>query len=579
MALALLAAFSYRDAVTPDFTGGDTLALIEESRIESLDDLQRVLTQPMLPIITKFFRPTSNLSYSMDFALWGMDARGYHATDVLLHALVCGLIVLLVMRWSGDLLAAGIAGGVFCLHPILMEVVPTPTRRQDMLGGLFVLLALLCLPRLDGERPPLRRFVPALIACSLALGAKEASVLLPALVFLWALWLVERRAGTRPPWVAALRAAAPFALLTLGFVLWRARVLGGAGGNEASWRWDAGSVLGLAQHAGDFFSDLFYPLRVVFHPFARASDRLLVLAAALGLLLAIAPIRRWWKGLRGASATGAAPSPAALDLAFVLALSVLAFAALAPFVHDAFEQAYRREGWPWIAQRMGAGRSRPLEYFLWLAFDSARVLATLVLVGAAAWLLWTTRRAWPEHPRLAAWMGAWLCLHLLLFLAVQRYHAWNAYMPAIPFCCLAGLGFAHAWRSHRPVGLLAGGGIVWMLAYSPLLRGLDVWKTSGEFNSRVMTQIERIASEVPAGSTLECYEFPNLNVSWQRDGPEPASAFTINQASLRSWLRLRQPEKRLLANVRSMKSVPAPALDLELEWSASDGNLIVVRPR
>ena len=40
--VALLAAIAYRGAITSDFPGGDTLALIEVSRIHSFDDVMTV---------------------------------------------------------------------------------------------------------------------------------------------------------------------------------------------------------------------------------------------------------------------------------------------------------------------------------------------------------------------------------------------------------------------------------------------------------------------------------------------------------------------------------------------------------
>lgn len=579
LAVALLAAFAYRGAITDDFTGGDTVALIEQSRIESFDDVERILTQPMLPIITKFFRPTSNLSYSLDHALWGLEPRGYHRTDVAVHALVCALLVLFVRRWSGSLLAAAVAGFAFALHPILMEVVPTTTRRQDLLGGLFVLLALLCLPRIDREKQAPWRWIPALIAGGLALGAKESGVLLPALVFLWTLSFAPRAPGARPDWVRALRSAAPFAVLALAFLLWRGWVLGGAGGNAASWRWDSNSLRGLAENSANFLGDLCYPLRVVFHPFGTSTDRAVTLVMAVALVLLVPSIRRWWLGSRAGVQVQALPGRAALEVALVLLVLVLSFAVTAPLVRGAIEKAYADQGWPALARGLGMGRGRPVEVFLWRGFDFLRVGASFVLLLAALWLAWSTRRAWTIGSRLWVLPAAWLALHLALFLAVQRYHAWNATMPAIPFCCLLGLAFAHAWSHARPIALLLGAALVWMAAYSPLVRGVDAWSESGRFNSRLIAQLTRLAQEVPAGSALEFHDFPNRNLYWQDKGPQPSSAFTLNEASLKSWLRMSQPDKQLTAKVLSMETLPAFDAPFELQWTATDATKIDVRLR
>mgnify|MGYP000523302182 CR=1 FL=1 len=41
------------------------------------------------------FRPLTNVSFAVDFALWELDPRGYHLTGLVLH----GLNTVLVFRW------------------------------------------------------------------------------------------------------------------------------------------------------------------------------------------------------------------------------------------------------------------------------------------------------------------------------------------------------------------------------------------------------------------------------------------------------------------------------------------------
>jgi hypothetical protein len=317
----------------------------------------------------------------------------------------------------------------------------------------------------------------------------------------------------------------------------------------------------------------------VFHPFATRSDRILVFAAALVLLVAAPAILRWWRTERQARGATTNAARAALPVALALCLGVLAFQLAAPSLRTAIEQAYDGDGSSWLAQRWRMGHGRPVEAYLWQAFDAARVLATSLLFCAAAWLAWAARRAWSPRPRLFGVLSVWLLLHLALFLAVQRYHAWNACMPAIPFCGLLGLAFAQTWRSARPVAIVLGAAILWLLAYSPLIRGLAVWNKSGEFNTHLMAQLERVAAEVPAGSRLEFEAFPNLNISLQREGPEPSSAFTLNEASLKAWMKMCQPDKNLVVDVRSTAALRGSVNTLQLQWSRNDSGAIVVRPR
>jgi hypothetical protein len=159
---------------------------------------------------------------------------------------------------------------------------------------------------------------------------------------------------------------------------------------------------------------------------------------------------------------------------------------------------------------------------------------------------------------------------------VQRYHAWNAYVPTIPFCCLLGLVLARVMNSRGPVAALVGGLALWLAAFSPLVRGLESWKTNGRFNALLMTEIARVAREVPAGSMLEFRDLPNLNFSWHTRGPEPTSAYTINQASTISWVELAQPDKALRVEVPTQKPVRGTVQSIRMDWEKSTPERIVV---
>lgn len=553
---------AYWETVQPHFTGGDTVALVEESRVRSWSDLRRVLTEPMLPIITKFFRPTSNLSYSLDHALWGFDARGFHATNVVLHGAVCAALVAWVARFSRALLAAAIAGLLFALHPVLMEVVPTPTRRQDMLGALFLTCAILWLPS------PVRRgawtaWLPAWIAGVLAFGAKESAVLLPAIVFVW-LWRVDPLPVTPEQPLRARRAAwfgaIPFALGAAAFLVWRSIVLGGAGGNEDSWNWTKRSIANALENVLEFSADLAYPLRAWTHPYLGLADRALAGACVIALAWFA---WRWWTRETGRERTWAAR-------VFLLCLIGTAAIPLASFaLREALESSAR------------PGRG-PIEAQVWRGFDALRFAATLALLASTAWLALAHARSRLSEQLAGAGaktcIGLWVAGYLGLFVVVQRYHAWNAYMPAVPFCALTGLAFAEAWRRRHPAAGVLGTLMVASLCFSPIVRGHAAWLDSGRFNSMLLDEVARIAREVPANRKLEYVDLPNLNLNWQKHGPRPDSVFTANEASLRSWTRLTAPEKGLRVDLISQKPLLGPVDRVTLRWTEIDSERIRVQP-
>ena len=185
------------------FTGSDTLTLIEKSRMRTPAEAWEVFSSPLMYgtnfsiIVALFYRPVANLSYAVDFALWGLDPFGYHLTDLLLHAIASALTFAFVRRVSKDILVGALAGCLFALHPITAEVVPTPARRHDVLATVFVLVSLLLFFRAVA-RDRLHRGRWGLLAGSvlsylLAVGAKEIGVLAPPLVGAWFLLVAYDR--------------------------------------------------------------------------------------------------------------------------------------------------------------------------------------------------------------------------------------------------------------------------------------------------------------------------------------------------------------------------------------------------
>src|SRR5689334_16580013 len=90
------------------------------------------------------------ITLGLDYELWGMNAAGYHATSVLIHALNAGLLFLLGRtllrrafpeRISSRAIdwAAAVAALLFAVHPLRVESVVWITERRDVLSLFFYL--------------------------------------------------------------------------------------------------------------------------------------------------------------------------------------------------------------------------------------------------------------------------------------------------------------------------------------------------------------------------------------------------------------------------------------------------------
>ena len=121
------------------------------------------------------FRPVRTLTFLADHALYGNRPWGFHATNILLHTINVLLIYMVCLQLFGAGPAALISALLFAVHPAHVESVAWIKNRSDIMGSIFMLLAMLSLLRLQGIRRQL-----AVAACFAAgLLSKEIAVMLP----------------------------------------------------------------------------------------------------------------------------------------------------------------------------------------------------------------------------------------------------------------------------------------------------------------------------------------------------------------------------------------------------------------
>ena len=103
------------------------------------------------------YQPLAWISLGLDHALWGDDYRGYHFTNVVLHAVNAFLFGLIALRLLGTtrtstgaagrrrLAAVGslVAAATFALHPLRVESVAWLSERRQLVSAVFFLLAVL----------------------------------------------------------------------------------------------------------------------------------------------------------------------------------------------------------------------------------------------------------------------------------------------------------------------------------------------------------------------------------------------------------------------------------------------------
>jgi Tfp pilus assembly protein PilF len=163
--------------------------------------------------------PLTWMTFGLDYLLWGMQPRGYHLTNLVLHAangvvfyFVGRRILGLALPRSGNpdyprlALSAAFAALLFSLHPLRVESVAWATERRDVLSGFFYLGTLLAYLRAC-ERQERRRWwyagSVALFIC--ALLSKSMAVSLPVVLLILDVYPLGRLGGGRRWWGQAAR--------------------------------------------------------------------------------------------------------------------------------------------------------------------------------------------------------------------------------------------------------------------------------------------------------------------------------------------------------------------------------------
>jgi len=280
----------------------DPWQITQNPYIRSLSptNLLHILTRPIYQI----WLPTKTLSYALDYALWGLDPRGFHATSVTLHAAAAVLVFLLARRLLGGRLGATVAAVLFAVHPVHVEAVAWLSARKDLLSTVFVLVSVLGFLRWweGAGRGKWFWYAVSLAAFLAASRAKPTAHVLP--VLLVCLGWVQPEGGeggkeSRGRLWRLLLAVLPFFLLAVGLSLVDWSLARGFGYTA---RRSAGGVLKAAvasAAAARYLRLLFFPVGLspqyrVSRPGGFADPWVLVGAAfwAAGVVLAGWALRR-----------------------------------------------------------------------------------------------------------------------------------------------------------------------------------------------------------------------------------------------------------------------------------------------
>jgi hypothetical protein len=145
------------------------------------------------------YQPLSWMFLEAQYAAWGIDARGYHVTSLVLYLLVTmalyGLTRALIARCHPGLArsdpgvvraCAALTTALFATHPLRVEVVAWVSCQPYLVCALFALVAVIAYVQAHGAAPAVhrRRLVLVFLLFAAALLSKAAALPLPAVLLI-----------------------------------------------------------------------------------------------------------------------------------------------------------------------------------------------------------------------------------------------------------------------------------------------------------------------------------------------------------------------------------------------------------
>ncbi len=191
--LLLAGLLVYGNNYRGEFFFDDLEAIVNNSELRSLTPIGQLLKpRDNSPLAA---RPVAAISFALNYFAGGLDVRGYHLANNLLHLLtglaLFGLVraTLLLPRCAPEYGARADGYGLavallWLVHPLNSEAVDYLVCRTELLAGLFYLGTMFfAAMAFKGERPR-RWLAAAVVACGLGMGSKEVMVSAPLMVLL-----------------------------------------------------------------------------------------------------------------------------------------------------------------------------------------------------------------------------------------------------------------------------------------------------------------------------------------------------------------------------------------------------------
>ncbi len=137
------------------------------------------------------WHPLTTISHMLDCQLYGLNAGGHHATNIVLHTIAVLLLFQVLRQMTGAMWKSAIVAALVAVHPLHVESVAWVSERKDVLSAVFFMLTLNAYVRYVGA-PSIVRYLTVAIMFSFGLMSKSMLVSTPLVLLLLDYWPLNR---------------------------------------------------------------------------------------------------------------------------------------------------------------------------------------------------------------------------------------------------------------------------------------------------------------------------------------------------------------------------------------------------
>jgi tetratricopeptide (TPR) repeat protein len=153
----------------------------------TIDGMASAFTNPH----ARNWHPLTTISHMFDCQLYGLNAGGHHATNIVLHTIAVLLLFAVLRQMTGTVWRSAIVAALFAVHPLHVESVAWVSERKDILSAVFFLLMLTAYVRY-ARAPSVTRYLVVAVLFAAGLMSKPMLVTAPLVLLFLDYWPLRR---------------------------------------------------------------------------------------------------------------------------------------------------------------------------------------------------------------------------------------------------------------------------------------------------------------------------------------------------------------------------------------------------